>query len=56
MVTNPIQRKARNSFLLGILIAVVIMGVVVAILLMQLLKMKQEENTIEKEEKSHRSR
>lgn len=44
MVTNPIQRKARNSFLLGILVAILIMGVVVAILLMQIMKMKQAEN------------
>lgn len=44
MATNPMQRKSRNSFLLGILITVLIMGAIVAILLMQLMKMKNEEN------------
>lgn len=43
MATNPMQKKARNSFILGVLITVVIMGLVVALLLMQLMKMKDEE-------------
>lgn len=45
MATNPMQRKSRNSFLLGILITVLIMGAIVALLLFQLMKMKEEENT-----------
>lgn len=44
MVTNPMQRKARNSFLLGILVTVIIMGLVVALLLMQMKKMKEAED------------
>lgn len=44
MATNPMQRKSRNSFLLGILITVLIMGAIVALLLFQLMKMKEEEN------------
>lgn len=43
MATNPMQKKARNSFILGILVAVVIMGLIVALLLMQLMKMKDDE-------------
>ena len=36
MATNPMQRKARNSFLLGMLLAVIILGVVIAFLFLQL--------------------
>ena len=41
MATNPMQRKARNSFLFGVLIAVVIMGAIAAILLWQLRTLKE---------------
>ena len=44
MATNPMQRKSRNSFLLGMLITVLVMGGIVAILLMQLMKIKEAEN------------
>ena len=30
MATNPMQRKARNSFLLGMLITLVIAGAIIA--------------------------
>ena len=43
MATNPMQKKARNSFVLGILVTVVVMGLIVALLLMQLVKLKEEE-------------
>lgn len=43
MAINPMQKKARNSFILGILVTVVIMGLIVALLLVQLMKMKDEE-------------
>ena len=47
MAVNPMQRKANNSFLLGILITLLITGVIIALLLMQLAKlnaqMKQSE-------------
>lgn len=43
MATNPMQKKARNSFILGILVTVVVMGLIVALLLMQLMKLKDEE-------------
>lgn len=43
MATNPMQRKARNSFILGVLVTFVIMAMIVALLLVQLKKMKEAE-------------
>lgn len=44
MATNPMQRKARNSFLLGMLVMLLISGVIIALLFMQLMnKMKEEQ-------------
>ncbi len=43
MATNPMQRKARNSFLLGILITLILAGTVVAFLLIQLKNYKEKE-------------
>lgn len=43
MATNPMQRKARNSFLAGFFIAVLIAAVVIGILLLQYSKTKQKE-------------
>ena len=46
MATNPMQRKARNSFLLGMLVMLLISGVIIALLIMQLsnkIKKEQEE-------------
>ena len=45
MATNPMQRKARNSFLLGMLVMLLIAGVVIAFLVMQLMDRIQEERT-----------
>lgn len=42
MAVNPMQRKANNSFLLGILITLLITGVIIALLLMQLSKLNAE--------------
>ena len=36
MATNPMQRKARNSFLLGIVVTLLITGAVIAFLILQL--------------------
>ena len=44
MATNPMQRKARNSFLLGMLVMLLISGIVIALLFMQLMSKIQEEN------------
>ena len=43
MATNPMQRKARNSFLLGMLVMLLIAGIVIAFLVMQLMNRIQEE-------------
>lgn len=44
MATNPMQRKARNSFLLGMLVMLLISGMVIALLFMQLLNRIQADN------------
>ena len=43
MTMNPMQRKARNSFLLGFLIMLVIAAIIIGLLLMQISNMKSEE-------------
>ena len=45
MATNPMQRKARNSFILGVLITLLIMGAIVGFLVYQITNMKKEEET-----------
>ena len=42
-MANPMQKKSRRSFILGILVAVILMGMVVAFLLLQISKLKQQE-------------
>ncbi len=44
MATNPMQRKARNSFLLGMLVTLIIAGIVIALLFVQLKNYKDKEN------------
>lgn len=44
MAMNPMQRKANNSFLLGIFVTLLFTGVIIAILFMQMSKMKSAEN------------
>lgn len=51
MATNPMQRKARNSFLLGMLTMLIIASVIIALLFMQLINMKKQE---QQEEQSYR--
>ena len=43
MATNPMQRKARNSFLLGVLCTLVLAGLVIALLILQLKNYKEKE-------------
>lgn len=43
-MANPMQRKSRNSFILGILVAVLVMGLIMAFLIMQIIKLKDAEN------------
>ena len=47
MATNPMQRKARNSFLLGMLVMLLISGIIIALLFIQLMnKTKKEQERI----------
>lgn len=43
MATNPMQRKARNSFLIGVLLTLVIAGAVITLLILQLKNYKEKE-------------
>lgn len=43
MATNPMQRKARNSFLLGMLLTLLITGAIIALLILQLKNYKEKE-------------
>ena len=47
MATNPMQRKARNSFLLGMLLMLIITGAIIAFLMLQLMNMRREEQELE---------
>ena len=47
MASNPMQRKARNSFLAGVLITVIILGAVIGFLLYQIYAQKKEEEEVE---------
>ncbi|MFQ8988220.1 MAG: SAF domain-containing protein [Intestinibacter sp.] len=44
MAKNPMQRKAQNSFLLGMLITLLITGIIIAVLVIQLTKITKEQN------------
>lgn len=44
MAVNPMQRKARQSFLLGMLLMLVIAGIVIGILFSQIMKFKEAED------------
>ncbi len=46
MAVNPMQRRARLSFLIGFLVALIAMGAVVAVLMIQMKKTKEEFNEI----------
>ena len=43
MAVNPMQRKARQSFLLGMLLMLVIAGIVIGILFLQITKLQDEQ-------------
>ena len=43
MVTNPMQRKARNAFLIGVIITLILTGAVIAFLIIQLKNYKEKE-------------
>ena len=43
MAKNPMQRKAQNSFLLGMLITLLITGLIIAFLILQLMKVTKDQ-------------
>lgn len=45
MAINPMQKKARSSFLLGVFITLLICGAIIAFLVMSMLKQKQSEKS-----------
>lgn len=45
MAINPMQRKARNSFLIGMLVTLLVTGIIIAILFIQLTNAKKEQKT-----------
>lgn len=47
MAMNPMQKKARTSFLLGMFLAVILLGIVIGLLIMQIVKMKKAEEAIQ---------
>lgn len=47
MTSNPMQRQARNFFLLGMFITLLIAGAIVALLFMQMKKINEEKQKIE---------
>ncbi len=47
MATNPMQRKARNSFLIGFIVATLIIGAIAAFLAYQLVTVKKEQAELE---------
>lgn len=50
MAMNPMQKKARTSFLLGMFLTLIITGIIIAFLILQLSKMKQEQSDIQYQE------
>lgn len=52
MAMNPMQRRARNSFLIGFLVALVIMAVVVLILLQRIKSINEAKEAIEQLQKT----
>lgn len=40
MAKNPMQRKARNSFILGMFITLVITGIIIGLLVFKLINIK----------------
>ena len=47
MALNPMQRKSRNSFLLGAVLTLLLTSIVIAILFLQVAKLKQEATDLE---------
>lgn len=48
MALNPMQKKARNSFLLGMVITLLITSIIIAFLFMQVTQLKEAEDKLQK--------
>ena len=48
MAMNPMQRKSRNSFLLGMVLTLLITSIIIAMLFLQVTKLKDEADKLEK--------
>ena len=46
MAMNPMQKKARTSFLLGMFLTLILTGIVIVILILQLGKIRKEQAAI----------
>ena len=46
MAMNPMQKKARTSFLLGMFLTLIIASIIIGFLILQISKMKEEQNAI----------
>ncbi len=46
MAMNPMQKKARTSFLLGMLLTLIVTGIIIALLIAQLANTKKQDETI----------
>ena len=52
MASNPLQRKARNSFILGMLLMLIITGAIIAFLFIQLKNYQDKEAADKKLQKT----
>lgn len=52
MASNPMQRQKRVSFLLGMLVMLIITAIVIALLFMQLINLKKEQDAIKAAERT----
>ena len=51
-MANPMQRRSKNSFLLGVLITVILMGLVAFVLIMKINNLNNEVDAMKKKQKS----
>ena len=47
MAKNPMQRKAQNSFLLGMLVTLLITGMIIAFLVIQLTQLTKDQKKLQ---------
>ena len=52
MAMNPMQRRARNSFLIGFLVSLIIMAIVVIFLLMKIKSINEAKEALEQLQKT----